>query len=106
MNKLDLTERTSEALKYRLDQFIETTKIPGASLSVLSRAGVQTVCAGSEICNGPIAITETSTFALAALAKLLTARVMLHLAEHKKLDLDAPIANYLPELLHPSSSKA
>ena len=82
----------------RLSALAEAHKVPGATLGIL-RLGEEPVYAHHGILNVRTGIetTDDSVFQIGSMGKVWTASVVMRLVDEGKLDLDAPIVQYLPE---------
>jgi dipeptidyl aminopeptidase/acylaminoacyl peptidase/CubicO group peptidase (beta-lactamase class C family) len=88
----------------RLSALAAAHKVPGATLGIL-RLGEEPVYAHHGILNVRTGIetTDDSVFQIGSMGKVWTASVVMRLVDEGKLDLDAPIVDYVPEF---SSSDA
>lgn len=82
----------------RLSALAEAHKVPGATLGIL-RLGEEPVYAHHGILNVRTGIetTDDSVFQIGSMGKVWTASVVMRLVDEGKLDLDAPIVDYVPE---------
>lgn len=82
----------------RLSALAEAHKVPGATLGIL-RLGEEPVYAHHGILNVRTGIetTDDSVFQIGSMGKVWTASVIMRLVDEGKLDLDAPIVDYVPE---------
>ncbi|MEV6111829.1 serine hydrolase domain-containing protein [Streptomyces sp. NPDC052109] len=86
-----------------LAAFVETAAkeygVPGAAVAVLTGGGEE-VHVGHGVTNveHPRPVDEHTLFHLASVSKSFTATALMRLVEHGKLDLDAPVRRYVPEL--------
>ncbi|MDF2559815.1 MAG: beta-lactamase/prolyl oligopeptidase [Microbacterium sp.] len=82
----------------RLSALAEAHKVPGATLGIL-RLGEEPVYAHHGILNVRTGIetTDDSVFQIGSMGKVWTASVIMRLVDDGKLDLDAPIVDYVPE---------
>jgi CubicO group peptidase (beta-lactamase class C family) len=96
---LHLTYRTQLALQSRLDRLRERYGIPGISVAIVMPdgstwvgvSGLADVAAGRPV-------TPSTSFAVASISKTFTSALILSLAEEGRIDLDAPVRTYLPNL--------
>jgi len=90
---------------YNYQAFIDNFKIPGMSFAVVDNFKVvYTHQVGLKETNTSNKIDSSTAFSTASIAKPLTATVAAMLAEQGKLDLDAPISQYLKRWQLPSSA--
>lgn len=93
------TVATRQALKKRLDGLREKYAIPGVSVAILFPDGGRWVgTSGSADVAGDVPVTPDTAFAIASVSKTFTAALVLALSEDGRIDLDAPVARYLPDL--------
>jgi peptidoglycan/LPS O-acetylase OafA/YrhL/CubicO group peptidase (beta-lactamase class C family) len=87
-------------LQAALDAAVAGGEIPGATLSVrLSDGSTWTGAAGLADREATTAMTPATRVRIGSLSKLFTAVTTLQLVEEGRLDLDAPVATWLPDLL-------
>jgi CubicO group peptidase (beta-lactamase class C family) len=80
-------------------EWLETRGLPGLSLAVVVRDElVVSECLGWADVEREIPLVRESLFRIGSVSKLLTATACLRLRQAGKLDLDAPIGSYLPDL--------
>lgn len=79
-----------------VEEFREKQKAPGISVAILTRDGeLATVTRGwADVENG-VAVTPATVFRLASVVKPFTAVAAMRLVEEGKLDLDAPVEQYV-----------
>jgi CubicO group peptidase (beta-lactamase class C family) len=82
----------------RLDQLVEQFHVPGASLAVMSGEQVTAVATGVVNCETGVAATPEAVFQIGSITKVWTTTLLMQLAEQGRLDLDASLAEVLPEL--------
>ncbi len=81
-----------------LNDVVRLGAAPGAAVA-LSHGGARTFAgAGTAVSTASVPLTPDSRVQLGCIAKLMTAIVTLELAADRRLDLEAPIERYLPEL--------
>jgi CubicO group peptidase (beta-lactamase class C family) len=85
-------------LRDRLPQLLVRHDVPGASIAVLAGGEVTTAAAGVLNVDTGVEATEDSLFQIGSVTKLYTATLVMQLAEEGRVDLDAPVITYLPEL--------
>ena len=77
-------------------EWFATSSAPGASMAVqLSDGSVLEYVAGQSDLQSGSAVAEDSVFRIASISKSLTAATVLDLVEEGRVDLDAPVADYL-----------
>ena len=84
------------ALEARLDDARERHGTPGASIAVLTPAGVSTAASGILNLDTGVEATSDSLFQIGSITKVWTATLAMQLVDEGLLDLDVPIRAYLP----------
>ena len=84
------------ALEARLDDARERHGTPGASLAVLTSAGVSAAASGILNLDTGVEATTDSLFQIGSITKVWTATLAMQLVDEGLLDLDVPIRTYLP----------
>jgi D-alanyl-D-alanine carboxypeptidase len=99
-----LAPQTRLALQARLDRLRQRYAMPGVSVAIVLPDGA-TWSGVSGFADVPdkVAVTRSTTFAIASVSKTFTAALILALAEDGRIDLDAPVRTYLPGLKKVSS---
>jgi CubicO group peptidase (beta-lactamase class C family) len=88
-------------LRAMLEKYVADGALPGA-VAVVARGGdVEVAAVGSQTVGGAPMVRD-SIFRIASLTKPITAAAGLMLVEEGRLALDAPIAEWLPELASPA----
>ncbi|MFI9805182.1 serine hydrolase domain-containing protein [Streptomyces sp. NPDC052301] len=86
----------------RLSEFVERTArefgIPGVSVGVLTGGREIRVAHGVTDAEHPRPVDERTLFHLASVSKTFTATALMRLAEQGRVDLDAPVRRYVPDL--------
>lgn len=83
----------------RLEELAETHAVPGASLAILDGGEIMTAAAGVLNTGTGVTTTPDSLFQVGSVTKVWTASLLMQAAEKGLLDLDAPLADVLPELV-------
>ena len=94
-----LTDTIGQVLQARLDKIRVKSAMPGVSVAILYPDG--TVWSGSSGLGNVAAktpVTADTAFAAASVSKTFTSALVLALARDGDLDINAPVATYLPEL--------
>ncbi|MGV9273342.1 serine hydrolase domain-containing protein [Streptomyces griseosporeus] len=86
-----------ETLRRRVDD----GTVPGAVALVARGDDVEAVAVGSADADGSVPLTRESVFRIASITKPIMAAGLLTLVEEGRVALDAPIAEWLPELAKP-----
>jgi CubicO group peptidase (beta-lactamase class C family) len=87
----------SEQLAALLREVVGQTGVPGISVA-LSLSGQHLWASAGQTGAGTADMSGSSRFQLGCITKLLTSILTLELADERKLELDVPVAEYLPEL--------
>ncbi len=82
----------------RLAELAREHRVPGAQLAVRHGGGLIVVETGELVTGTGLRVTADSAFPIASLTKPTTALLVQLLATDGRLDLDAPVGAYLPEL--------
>jgi CubicO group peptidase (beta-lactamase class C family) len=72
--------------------------VPGVAVGVLRNGQEFTAGFGITNVEAPVPVDPKTLFQIGSISKTFTATVAMHLAEAGKLDLDAPVRAYLPDL--------
>jgi CubicO group peptidase (beta-lactamase class C family) len=94
MSKLD---EINAWLVERLPQLLSETQVPGAAVAISSGDEVIDAAAGVLSKATGVEATPDSVFQVGSITKVWTATLVMQLVDEGKLDLDAPVRNYLPE---------
>ncbi|RKT12184.1 non-ribosomal peptide synthase protein (TIGR01720 family)/amino acid adenylation domain-containing protein [Streptomyces sp. 1114.5] len=89
---------SGEFLAARLAELARAHRVPGAQLAVRHEGRLLTVETGERVAGSGLPVTTDTAFPIASLTKPVTALLVQQLAADGRLDLDAPIGAYLPEL--------
>jgi D-alanyl-D-alanine carboxypeptidase len=99
-----LAPQTRLALQARLDRLRERYGIPGISVAIMLPDGaLWSGTSGQADVAHKAPVTRSTSFAIASVSKTFTAALILALAEDGRIDLDAPVRQYLPDLKKVSS---
>jgi CubicO group peptidase (beta-lactamase class C family) len=95
-------DRTTQDLTQELAEFVaeaaEAYDVPGVSVGVLT-AGTEFFTAhGVATAANPVEVDERTLFHIASATKSFTATALLRLAAEGRVDIDAPVRSYVPEL--------
>lgn len=90
-------QKKFDELKNLLGEWREELKVPGTGVGI--RYGDVQFIAGSGVTSieNPLDINDETLFQIGSTTKTITATAMMRLVEDGKLDLDAPIRQYLPD---------
>lgn len=98
--------KNQQALQTVLQKLVEDGVVPGIGAIVSVNGKRISAYAGYAVLEDKIPMSEHSRFEISCLMKFYVSLVALSLAEEGKLDLDAPIGDYLPELRENAPDKA
>jgi CubicO group peptidase (beta-lactamase class C family) len=94
-----LTDTIGQVLQARLDKIRAKYAMPGVSVAILYPDGaVWSGSSGLANVAAKIPVTADTAFAAASVSKTFTSALILALARDGDLDINAPVATYLPEL--------
>ncbi|MDX6229616.1 MAG: hypothetical protein QOI76_3006, partial [Frankiales bacterium] len=88
----------ADLLRGRLEELIARHGVPGASVAVLAGGQVATAAAGVLNVATDVAATDDALFQIGSITKVYTASLVMQLVEEGRVQLDAPVVTYLPEL--------
>ena len=89
--------RYETALRPLLDEYMAKQRVPGFALVVVERLRVAySYCFGRTDSENPRPVTNRALFHMASVTKPFTATAVMQLVQRRKIDLDAPVARYLP----------
>lgn len=81
-----------------LETLARQHNVPGASLGVLSGDELVEFATGVANRNTGVPVTTSTLFQIGSNTKVYTATLVMQLVDERKVDLDAPVRKYLPEL--------
>ncbi|MFI6997436.1 serine hydrolase domain-containing protein [Nocardia sp. NPDC050175] len=87
----------------RLDELRAAHHVPGASLAILVDGKVYEIASGVLHRGTGVPVTTDSVFLCGSIAKVYTATMIMRLVDQGKLDLDAVVADVLPEFATPDA---
>jgi CubicO group peptidase (beta-lactamase class C family) len=87
-----------EQLKGEVEAAMGRHVVPGVALGVLHQGRIETAGFGVTNVDHPLPVDADTLFLVASNTKTFTGAAVLRLVEQGKLDLDAPLRGYLPEL--------
>jgi CubicO group peptidase (beta-lactamase class C family) len=86
----------------KLSEFVEATtkkfKIPGVAVGVWASGKEAYACHGVTSVDNPLPIDQDTLFLVASVTKTFTATTLMHLVAEGKVELNAPVRRYIPEL--------
>lgn len=89
---------TEKELQASLDEMASGLEVPGVSVGVYVDGEEQYAYHGVTSIENPLAVDENTLFQFGSTAKTFTATGIMLLVEQGKVDLDAPVRTYVPEL--------
>jgi CubicO group peptidase (beta-lactamase class C family) len=90
-----------EALAGVIEAARQRRKVPGAAFGILHDGDVYAAGFGVTSVENPLLVNADTLFQIGSVSKTFTGTVAMMLVEQGKLDLDAPIITYLPDLKLP-----
>ncbi|HUP84639.1 MAG TPA: serine hydrolase domain-containing protein [Acidimicrobiales bacterium] len=94
----DRFTQLADDLASNLDDWTSELGIPGAAVAVVRGDEVTTTCTGVTSLEHPLPITDTTIFQIGSISKTFCATAAMVLVDRGDLDLDAPVASYVPDL--------
>src|SRR6476661_10607218 len=86
----------------QLSEFVAATAtnfgIPGVAVAVLADGRETFACHGVTSLDNPLPIDRDTLFVLGSVTKTFTATALMRLVAQKRVELDAPVRRYVPEL--------
>ena len=86
------------ALQPKLTELATELDVPGVAVGVLLDGEEHYAFAGVTSVENPLPVDETTLFQFGSTGKTYTATAIMRLVEQGKVDLDAPVRTYVPEL--------
>jgi CubicO group peptidase (beta-lactamase class C family) len=90
------TETT--ALEAKVAELASEYEVPGVAVGILLQGDEQYAVHGVTSIESPVPIDENTLFQFGSTGKTFTASAIMRLVEQGKIDLDAPVRTYVPEL--------
>ncbi len=92
------TDPAFQPLHERITEAMERLHVPGVAVGIIYNGAEYVAAFGVTNVDYPAPVVEDTLFQIGSTTKTLTATVALHLVDMGKLDLDAPVRAYLPDL--------
>jgi CubicO group peptidase (beta-lactamase class C family) len=89
---------TEAELKAQVSVLTERLEVPGVAVGVVFGDEEHVACAGVTSVEDPLPVDEGTLFQIGSTGKTYTSTAILRLVEDGKIDLDAPVRTYVPEL--------
>src|SRR5687768_5700421 len=89
---------TQQELQNKLDELAKELEVPGAAVGVVLDGEEHYAYSGVTSIDYPLPVDEKTLFQFGSTGKTYTATAIMPLVEQGKVDLDAPVITYLPEL--------
>ncbi len=90
-------ERLSQ-LARRVEELMEEHRVPGVAVGLIVDGHEHVITRGVTSVEHPLPVTEDTLFQIGSTTKTVTATVLVRLEEEGRVDLDAPVRRYLPDL--------
>ncbi|GAC1472625.1 MAG: serine hydrolase domain-containing protein [Chloroflexota bacterium] len=91
-------DRDFEPLREKIKETMERLKVPGVSLGIMVDGQEHVAAFGVTNVDYPSPVSEDTLFQIGSTTKTMTATVVMQLVEAGKIDLDATVRTYLPDL--------
>ena len=85
-------------LQAKLDEAVERLGVPGVAVGVLHEGVEHYAYAGVTSIENPLPVDENTLFQFGSTGKTFTGTAIMRLVEEGKLELDAPVRRYMPDL--------
>jgi CubicO group peptidase (beta-lactamase class C family) len=89
-------EQTFEKLRAFVNKQMAEQAVPGVAIGVYHKGKFSTANFGITNVDNPQRVTDDTLFQIGSITKTMTGTIMMRLVEQGKLDLDAPVRQYLP----------
>src|SRR5579871_6430404 len=89
---------SQEELTAKLAQLAEQYEVPGSAAGILAEGEEVYAVSGVTSIEAPVPVDESTLFQFGSTGKTFTATAIMRLVELGRLDLDAPVRTYVPEL--------
>jgi CubicO group peptidase (beta-lactamase class C family) len=89
---------TSSPLQDKVNELVAELAVPGVSVGVLHDGQEHYAFAGVTSTENPLPVDEATLFQFGSTGKTYTATAIMRLVEQGKVELDAPVRTYVPEL--------
>jgi CubicO group peptidase (beta-lactamase class C family) len=86
------------ALEERLAEAADRLRVPGVAVGIYRSGEEQYACYGVTSIDNPLPVDDATLFQIGSTTKTYTATAAMRLVEQGRLDLDAPVRTYVPEL--------
>lgn len=91
-------EVSQQQVESRLAELIGEFQVPGVAAGVYHNGVEQYAVGGVTSIESPVPVDEDTLFQFGSTGKTFTATALMRLVEEGKVDLDAPVRTYIPEL--------
>jgi CubicO group peptidase (beta-lactamase class C family) len=96
--RIESDNATFHALASQIDHWMTEFHVPGATVGVFHEGDEWTAGFGVTSVEHPLPVDADTLFQIGSTTKTITGTVAMRLVEEGRLDLDAPIRTYLPDL--------
>src|SRR5262245_40443301 len=86
-------------LSASLADALKRHRVPGAALAIFAGESLREAAAGVVNARTGVEATPDAVFEIGSITKVFTTTLALQLADEGRLELDAPLRRYLPELV-------
>ena len=87
-----------DTLQDKLTELAKELEVPGVAVGIVHEGKEHYAYAGVTNLENPLAVDENTLFQFGSTGKTYTATAVMRLVEQGKVDLDAPVRTYVPEL--------
>ncbi|HEX6990215.1 MAG TPA: serine hydrolase domain-containing protein [Bacillota bacterium] len=87
-----------QALAQRIDELMDEHRIPGVAAGLVVDGREQVITRGVTSVENPLPVTGDTLFQIGSTTKTVTATALMRLEEEGRVDLEAPVRRYVPEL--------
>lgn len=94
-----MIEQRERTLADVVEEAMRRLRVPGVAIGILRSDGVEeTACSGITSIDNPLPVDPDTLFQIGSITKTFNATAVMRLVEAGRLDLEAPVRRYLPEL--------
>src|SRR5690349_524453 len=85
-------------LQSSLEAAVREHGVPGVSIAVLENGEIRTAAAGVANLDTGVPLTPNTVMHIGSITKVMNATLVMQLVEEGRIELDAPVRRYLPDL--------
>jgi CubicO group peptidase (beta-lactamase class C family) len=87
-----------DVLEVAIERWTADLGIPGVAVGIIENGRTRTTCAGVTSLRDPMPVTDETIFQIGSISKTFTGTAAMVLVDQGRLDLDAPVRSYVPDL--------